>query len=294
MINYSDRFTITNLTGSTPPIYRDAAAALSDTIAGPPRVNNVVGFTSSSSQPGATTTVATNTSNNQSPKTVTVTSPHVASSSAAVGHEVPTGGNGAVRLSAGATAGVVVAVILCMTTAVAIAFSILRRRRQRQRSPAEMHDKFGSPEMKNSHASISTLSELTGESQRAEAGDGQRPPEMDSTNIRAELAGDFTQEPQEADSTPVLPRTETFPEKDPSHPLHPAPPNYEEGSGADWTQILQLVSRRNQPEGRDSPMSPPTTAHSRQNTVRSPVTPLSARTPSDEAMERPVTPFSRI
>lgn len=200
VINYSDRFNITGLTGTTPDLYRHAAEALDGSTVGPATADNVVGLnvTSTSSETAASSTTATlqTSSTAQSATSTTATSVLAAVSGTSTASTttlaVATAGKNRPDLSPAASAGVgaaVAVVVIALAGALAYAY-IRRRRRAAQEVPenpflddkAELAaDEPGSPQ--------ASPNELSPDSQRYEAADGLRPPELDHMAVRAELEG---------------------------------------------------------------------------------------------------------
>lgn len=187
VINYSDRFSINGLTGSTKSPFKGAAEALSDTTDGPSRVVDIPGLVvSSSAAVSSSTTMPT-----QSNPTVTVTTgtgrnhrPTTSSSSAPSSHPSSS-------LDTGKLAGIIIGVlaILSILIGVCIGLFCIRKKRKQREGPVSLGDNDGRRTMELQQAQYSTgqLSALGTEQNRAEMDDGTRPPEMDSMNVRAEL-----------------------------------------------------------------------------------------------------------
>ncbi|KAK3691206.1 Cell wall synthesis protein kre9 precursor [Vermiconidia calcicola] len=202
VINYSNRFSITGLSGYTPPEYREAVEALGGSMYGPGNAgDNAV----TSSVINAPTSTATG------PARVTVTEHPTASGGTGDGPSHGGGGGAGEKdgsaMSTGALAGIAVAGVLVGLAATAFALWVfLRRRKRRQQHGKEQGEIFAkfsndssdlSRETSYTQGMTQTPAELDPYASRVtEADDGMPPPELDST-VRAELAGDFVHwEPQ--------------------------------------------------------------------------------------------------
>lgn len=195
VINFSDRFTITGLTGITDPTYRNAAAALNGDTRGPPREGNVPAITSSSS---ASTRPTNSRSSTGSQQTVTVTTGGGSHPTVRFSLTNPNHNSGP---DTGVIVGAVVACIAFLFAIIGIGIWIFIRRKRRCVGAAHLDDKdeLG----KQPSVSVTALSELSAEGRVVEMGNGVPPPEMDSNSVRAELEGDCGYEPSEMLGTPV-------------------------------------------------------------------------------------------
>jgi hypothetical protein len=213
VINYSDRFNLTGLTGTTPAQYRQAAEALNGATAGPDTVGGS-GSSSSSSSSTSTATATSSTGASTSASTTTAT----ASGSGSVATTTDTGRNqvtlqatasasaaASSGFSSGAVAGMSVGITLAFIAVVGLvaAWLVMRHRRKpekHQRIPESsfIDDKaeLSASEIRSpttvamrSPTSSLTLSEMGHEGEVVEADDGMRPPELDHMTFRAELEG---------------------------------------------------------------------------------------------------------
>lgn len=187
MINYSDRFTITGLTGTTDEEYRDAVTALKGSTKGPPSVGDA-GATSSVS----TTTPVSTTTALQSPTsmmTVTRSSPATSTPSNGSGSSQDTGG-----LSSGVLAGIAIAGVVVGLLGLGFGlWMCLRRKRKKDNGIVKLKDENSdlSAEVFRKEMTATTPPvELDPYSRIVEADQGIPPVEMDSTNVRVELEGD--------------------------------------------------------------------------------------------------------
>nr|POE46824.1 hypothetical protein CFP56_00156 [Quercus suber] len=197
VVNYSSRFSIANLTGTTAAQYRQAAEALHGVTDGPDRVGNGIVLSSSSSSAASTSTATTPASSSVATATTTSTP-----TMSATPQSVPTSTSTpapAPSLSLGTKIGIILAIaaFFLLTSAVGLFFLIRRHRRIRAGivplgSNPFLDDKAELPasehEMKP-QSSHSNISELYAGSEVFEADDGARRPELDHTTFRAELPG---------------------------------------------------------------------------------------------------------
>lgn len=190
MINYSDRFTITGLTGTTEQQYRDAVVALNGKTNGPPSVGDGSTSTTSTALPSTTTAgPATATS----PTTlVTVTQEPSTTSTPQNGGSGKSDNSGG--LSSGALVGIAIAGVAVGLLGFGVAlWMCLRRKRRRDSGMVKLDNNSDlSAEVFRKEMTVTTPPvELDPYSRIVEADTGTPPAEMPSTNIRAELAGDF-------------------------------------------------------------------------------------------------------
>ena len=176
---YSDRFTVTGMTGVTPS---DVVAAVPDDTSGPQDVISA----SASSAPGSSTSSASSSSPSASRSSETDAPDSPASTSAST----PNGGSPlSSGLSTGAKAGIGIAAALFAIIIAAGAWYLLVKRGRRKQRPAT---EWSKPEL---HGDSVTHQE-GGHQERlasgavAEAPDTGRPPEM-ASNVRAELDGNW-------------------------------------------------------------------------------------------------------
>lgn len=199
VINYSDRFSISGLSGETALKIRQAAQALDGNTDGPPSVGNDESSSSTSSS-ASTTTLTSSTSN-----TATRSSAATSSSPPTESYpsSSPSADSSSSSLSKGATAGLAVGVILAVLALTAGLMSYLYvKRRKKQNEVQEILP--GNPFQQHHQHAMSELStdelvrpktvwthhtELSSESMVHEAGAGERPPELDHMAFRAELEG---------------------------------------------------------------------------------------------------------
>lgn len=204
MINYSSRFTITGLTGSTPLQYRQAAESFSNTTTGPNTVDDIANSTatvSSTASSSHVTISSSTTSIGSTPVTIAATTRKAEATSTAI--SAPSSSPiASSNLSTTAQVGIAVA---CTVAGLALMASIIaivlvrRRKRTQTNAPHNLFldDKAElSAEQMTQHSPIA-VSELSsdhawreaGGHEVVEAGSGERPPELDHMTVRAELEG---------------------------------------------------------------------------------------------------------
>jgi len=205
--NYSPRFSITGLTGTTPLQYKQAAQELSGSTEGPPAVGNgpsPSSSTSASATSGSASQTPSQTLDQPNAGIVTATvTPTSAPTTSPSSTSSPSG-----SLSPGAIAGIAAAcTFLGLALLAGLAAWYLRRRKQAEPEIEEikpqnpfLDDKAELPaasEVKL-HRAWTNFTELSAESVVVhEADSGERPPELDHLAFRAELEG----------STPATPRS---------------------------------------------------------------------------------------
>ena len=213
VVNYSDRFTITGLTGTTEEQYRDAVTALKGSMNGPPSVGDAAETSSVS-----TTIPMTSTTAQQSPTSmVTVTRSNAATStpSGGTGLKINTG-----KLSTGVLAGIAIAGVVVGLSGLGFGlWMCLRRKRRRDSGLVKLKENNSdlSGEVFRKEMTVSTPPvELDPYSRIVEADHGTPPVEMDSANVRVELEGDSMHMADagrpdsiltEAPQTPISPMT---------------------------------------------------------------------------------------
>jgi hypothetical protein len=204
VINYSSRFTITGLTGSTPFQYRQAAESFGNTTTGPDTVDDIANSTStatSTARSSSATVFSSSTLIGSTSTTVVATkgSAEATSTAASTSFSSPSTSS---NLSTAAQVGIAVACTIAGVAFIAsiIALILARKRRRTQANAPEnpfLDDKAElSAEQMTQHSPIA-VSELSGDHvwQEAggheviEAGSGERLPELDHTAVRAELEG---------------------------------------------------------------------------------------------------------
>lgn len=207
LINYSDRFSINNLSGESALKIKQAVSALNGDTDGPPAVGNDASpdasSTTSSSEPATMTTSsmldATTTTSDVT--TTHFTHSETSDTAPAESTEILEEGNSSSGLSKGAVAGIAVAVTIAITASfAAIALFIYKRKRKAQIEVEEIEP--GSPFSQKPMSELSAddllspkalrtrTTELSSETMIYEAGPGERPPELDCmTTFRAELEG---------------------------------------------------------------------------------------------------------
>ena len=191
VINYSDRFSITGLTGTTLFQYREAAEALNGSTAGPGSVGDSAGSTTTSVASASATTsqrsgpTYTNTLVTVTTKTPSSTTPPQTTSTSPSNSQ--DGG-----LSTSVLVGIAIAGVAIGLIGIALAvWAFLRKKRRREHGPVKLDDSSGSFEdVARKEMSVAEPVELDPYSRIVEADNGLQRPEMDSTNIRAELEGD--------------------------------------------------------------------------------------------------------
>jgi len=207
LINYSDRFSISGLTGDTALRIRQAAQALDGDTDGPPADGNDASSTSTStaSATGSAASITTSSSVDspttaEASATTHFTSTEASDAPSAEPSDSPDDENTSSGLSKGATAGVAVAVtIAVIAVCAALAWFLYNRRRKRQTEVHEIapgttfHHKpmseLSAEELVSPKTFWTHTSELSSESMVHEAGSGERPPELDHMAFRAELEG---------------------------------------------------------------------------------------------------------
>jgi hypothetical protein len=203
LINYSDRFSISGLTGDTALRIRQAAQALNGDTDGPPAEGNDASSTSSYTISSIVSTTASGSSGSLTTAEVSTTT-HFTSTEASDPASEPTDSpdddDTSSGLSTGATAGIAVAVTLAViAVCAALAWSLYIRHRKRQNEVHEIapgtifHHKpmseLSAEELVSPKTFWTHTSELSSESMVHEAGSGERPPELDHMSFRAELEG---------------------------------------------------------------------------------------------------------
>lgn len=203
LINYSDRFSISGLSGETALRIRQAAQALDGDTDGPSAVGDDASSTSTSSAERSSTTASSTIA---SPTTTTAsTTTHFTSAEASDTHpaestESPEDEKSASGLSKGATAGIAVAVTAAVIGAFAGLLSFLYIRRRKKQTEVQEIDQgttfqpkpmseLSAEELSGPKTLWTHTNELSSESMVYEAGSGERPPELDHMAFRAELEG---------------------------------------------------------------------------------------------------------
>ena len=203
MINYSDRFTITGLTGSTDSQFRKAAETLNGATNGPPSVGDAA-TSSTSSSTLATTTAAQRHSPTTSNAVVTITR-----GDSTTATRVP--GNGPSNsqdsgLSTNILVGIAIAGAAVGVIGISLAiWAFLRKRRRKERGVKLDDNSDPSIEVARKEMTVATPVELDPYARIVEADNGMPPAEMPSNNFRAELEGDSTH--GEVCGSPVVPLT---------------------------------------------------------------------------------------
>jgi len=190
VVNYSDRFTLSGMTGSLQQIYINAVKALGGNTTGPPTVNDVIAFTtatsSSASMTSSTAGSASSTSSTNTIATGTAGPPATSTASTATTIAKHAG------LSTGLQAGIGAGVAVCAIGVVAlVAFTLIQRRRRRTNrwlgediSRADQQLPGTAPKKPVAHIECT---ELGPESEVSEADDAAQLPEMDEKNSKTEL-----------------------------------------------------------------------------------------------------------
>ncbi|KAK5174729.1 Cell wall synthesis protein kre9 precursor [Saxophila tyrrhenica] len=196
VINYSDRFSIPNLTGITPPRYLNAATALDGSMKGPNNVGDAAPSSASSSSISTPTSTGIGKAHS---RVVTMTETNPAPT-ATGSPNTPKSSPKSSGISTGALAGIAIAGAAIGILGIGLALWVcLRGRRRRETAAMKLASEDGNDSDDNlrremSFAPSSQLqtppAELDPYATIVEAGDGMRPPEMDSMNVRAELEGD--------------------------------------------------------------------------------------------------------
>lgn len=201
MTDYSSRFSLTGLTGSTPLQYTQAVAALSGSTQGPTAIGNSPSNTAASDGSTVTSTV-----DSQIATAVTVqtsATPTGADATTPASTLISTQADSPANLSAGAKAGIAAACIILTLVAIAsCAACLLVRRRRAKQNVAEIapQNPFMGHQVERSaenltppprayRRTLAQMSELSADSRVHELGDGARPPELDHMAFRAELDG---------------------------------------------------------------------------------------------------------
>lgn len=218
VINYSDRFSITGLTGDTALPIKQAALALNGNTAGPPAIGNDSPSISISSVASSTYSSTTGSpTTEEAPSRTQFTSTETSDEATVETTESSNDDNKSSGLSKGATAAIAVAVTIAIIAAcAALAWHLYARRRKRQNEIHEIapgtifhHKPMNelsaeglvspvSPEDLISPKSFWThTSELSSEHMVYEAGSGARRPELDTVVVRYELEGSTPATPTE-------------------------------------------------------------------------------------------------
>lgn len=202
LINYSDRFSISGLTGDTALRIRQAAQALDGNTDGP-SVAGDTASTSTTSNGGSSTTASSTASSSTAATASTTTlvkSTEASDTASASSTELPDDEKFSSGLSKGATAGIAVAVTTAVIGAFAALLSFLYiRRRKKQNEVQEIStgtafqpkpmSELSAEELLTPKSLWTHTTELSSESMVYEAGSGERPPELDHMAFRAELEG---------------------------------------------------------------------------------------------------------
>jgi hypothetical protein len=202
LINYSDRFSISGLTGDTALRIRQAAQALNGDTDGPPAEGNDASSmtTSSTTTPSAPTSTATSstlvssttmgasTTSDQPSTEPSATDPARSPEPSDDDDDLSSG------LSKGAIAGIATTVTAVIIGACAALMSFLYiRHRKKQNEVQEIASgpmsELSAEELLAPKTLWTHTTELSSESMVHEAGSGERPPELDHMAFRAELEG---------------------------------------------------------------------------------------------------------
>ncbi|KAH9834377.1 beta-1,6-glucan boisynthesis protein-like protein [Teratosphaeria destructans] len=202
VINYSPRFNLTGLTGTTPPTYRQAAEDLNGSTEGPSSRNPYSNSSSSASASSAATPTTISQSTAASPAdliNVTPSSNHAMVTSTSLptpqSHPPSTSHGLSSMAKALIAVGSVGGGIALCASSVALVFLSHRRKQQRQARKMLyrpfMDAKIGLATIPDSSKwqSAVAVSELSHEGALVEADDGQPRPELDHMAFRAELEG---------------------------------------------------------------------------------------------------------
>jgi hypothetical protein len=207
LINYSDRFSISGLTGDTALRIKQAARALNGDTDGPPAEGNDVSSTTSSSMATPSETASSTSSGTLTSSTATGTSATSDPPSTEPSATDPAGSidlldvdDSSSGLSKGAIAGIATTVTAIVIGACAALMSFFYiRHRKKQNEVEEIASGSGINQKPMSELSAEELlapktfwthtTELSSESMVHEAGSGERPPELDHMAFRAELEG---------------------------------------------------------------------------------------------------------
>lgn len=207
LINYSDRFSINNLSGESALKIKQAVLALNGDTDGPSAEGNDASTdASSTTTSGESASTTTSSILDATTTTSDVTTTHfthteTSDTAPAESTEILEEGNSSSGLSKGAVAGIAVAVTaIIMGSFATIVLFIYKRKRKAQIEVEEIEP--GSPFSQKAMSELSAeelvppkalrtrTTELSSETMIYEAGPGERPPELDCmTTFRAELEG---------------------------------------------------------------------------------------------------------
>lgn len=212
MINYSSRFTITGLTGTTDETYRSAVEALDGSTAGPPSVGDA---RASSASTSSATPISTFATSRTTPTVMTTTLSHSATSTPS--HtSAPSDGSGG--LSSGVLAGIAIAGVVVGLLGLGFGLWMCLRRRKRKDGGAVKIDDENSDipgeVFRKEMTVMSAPVELDPHARVVEADHGMPPAEMDSMNVRVELEGDSVHKPD-------IPRPDSMLTEIPQTPISP-------------------------------------------------------------------------
>ena len=195
VINYSDRFTITGLTGTTDSTYRDAVKALNGSTNGPDSVGDSHSSASASASASASlvssTSIHRHSRTSTTPSIVTVTKKFSTTSSPTTSHTLSSKKDGG--LSNGALAGIAIAGVAVGLVGISVAiWTCIRRKKRKEQGHVKLDSSTDLPgEVSRKEMRVAAPVELDPYAKIVEADDGARRPEMDGTSIRAELEGDY-------------------------------------------------------------------------------------------------------
>jgi hypothetical protein len=200
LINYSDRFSISGLTGDTALRIRQAAQALNGDTHGPSSEGNDVPSMTSSSMVTSSEPASTNASTTLVSTTITSASATTSQPSIEPSTTTPAGSkpsdddDSSSGISKGAIAGIattVTAIIIGACAALISFFYIRHRKKQNevQEIASGPMSEFSAEEPLAPKTLWTHTMELSSESMVHEAGSGERPPELDHMAFRAELEG---------------------------------------------------------------------------------------------------------